>query len=365
MLSLNLDGSVADERTQRHEFRADSRTMAYSAAGVYGAAAIDGGVEGLFPDDPGFSWVPVIAVFVIFAAVLLIGPRLSRRTLSLLGPLGVAIVSGAMATTPGVGDGAVLYALPVLWTTMFFGRRGAVIIVSCVGVGHAIALTQLPAASAYPGRWVDVMVAVCSIAGVILALQSRIGVLVTRLEDESRTDALTGLLNRRGFAERTAVELAHARRDGWTMAVAAFDIDHFKSINDEWGHDSGDRVLAHLGQLLAAQSREIDLVARVGGEEFVVLLPGGDSAQASALTQRIRRALLQSPVAELPPVRVSAGVASTAAATDVQEMLQRADSALYAAKRAGRDRTVIWRPEQPLVAPQWSADEVVRPGRAG
>ena len=322
------------------DMRASRRMMAYTAAAIYGATALDGVAEGFLPGDPKFSPVPVIVVVVIFAILMTIGPRMPRWALALLGPLGVALIAYALATTPGVGDGAVLYALPVLWTTLFFGLPGAIAIIACVGVGHAIALILLPAASSYPGRWIDVMVSVCSVAVVVLVLERRNELLVARLAMEARTDELTGLLNRRGFHERAAVELARARRDGGQIAVAAIDIDYFKRVNDEWGHETGDRVLAHIGQLLSNECRDIDIAARIGGEEFSVLLPDSGSTAACALAERIRAAIATSD-SELPTVRVSIGVVASDVPVPVHQLLHQADSALYAAKRAGRDRTVV------------------------
>jgi len=315
--------------------------MAYTAAGIYGAVALDGLVEGFLPGDPKFALPPVVVVLVIFAILVTVGPHMPRWALALLGPLGVGLVSYALAATPVAGDGAVLYSLPVLWTTLFSGRRGAAAILACVGAGQAITLTLLPAGSSYPGRWVDVMVSVCSIAVVILALQRRNELLLARLAGEARTDALTGLLNRRGFHERASVELARARREATPIAVATIDIDYFKRINDEWGHETGDRVLAHIGRLLSSACREIDVAARLGGEEFAVLLPGADSSGAYAFTERIRLELATTGESELPTTRISAGVAASNSPGTVDELLQRADSALYDAKRSGRDRTVV------------------------
>jgi diguanylate cyclase (GGDEF)-like protein len=320
--------------------RLNRRVMAYTAAAMYGAGAVDGLIEGLLPGDPEYSLLPVAVALVIFAAVALVGPRLPRRGLFVLGPLGVALVSYAIATTPSVGDGAVLYAMPVLWTALFFGRRGAIAIVACVGVGHLIALLSLPAASSYPGRWVDVMVSVCAVSLVVVVLQRRNTLLLSGLRGEARTDLLTGLLNRRGFDERAAIELAHAKRESRSIAIATFDLDRFKHINDEWGHQTGDRVLARIGTLLADQCRDVDVAARLGGEEFVVLLPGIDCAGAEAFTQRVRLQLSRDGAFGLPTVRVSAGVHATIAPSDVQIMLRHADSALYEAKHQGRDRTV-------------------------
>jgi hypothetical protein len=228
--------------------RSNRRVMAYTAAAIYGIAGLDGAIEGFLPGDPPFSLVPIVVVFVLFFALLAVGPRLPVWALALLGPLGVALVAYALATSPGPGDGAVLYALPVFWSTFFFGRRGAVAILACVAVGHAITLLLLPAADSYPGRWLDVMVSGCGVAIVVLVLERRNDLLMTRLAEDARTDPLTGLLNRRGFGEHAARELAHAGRDGGrSIALAIFDIDYFKLVNDRFGHVVGDRALPSRG----------------------------------------------------------------------------------------------------------------------
>ena len=315
--------------------------MAYTAAGMYGSAAALSAVESLIPGGPRFSIVPALVATGFVVLILSAGPRLPRQALAFLGPIGVALVAYALSDNPGAGDGAVLYMWPVLWTSFFFGRRGALAIIVSVGVGHTLVLLALPAPDGTFDRWADVMVSVAVVAAVVLVLTSRNDELLARLAGEARVDALTGLLNRRGFDEHALVELAHARRDGLSIAIASLDIDHFKHVNDEWGHDVGDQVLARLGALLAAHSRDIDVVARVGGEEFVVLLPGCTAAAAAALTDRVRSALAADDDTGLPKVGMSAGVTAATAPTEVAPLLRRADSALYEAKRAGRDRTVI------------------------
>jgi diguanylate cyclase (GGDEF)-like protein len=331
--------------------RLDRRLLAYTAAGMYGGGAFVGLIEGFIPGGPRYSIVPGLVALVVVTFLLAVGPRLPRWALAPLGPIGAVLIAYALATSPGAGDGAVLYMWPVLWTAFFFGLRGAISIVACIGVAHGLALLSLPADSGFFDRWVDVMVSVCVVAAVVHVLASRNDDLLARLAGEARTDKLTGLLNRRGFEERAAIELAHARRERHSIAVAAFDIDYFKRINDEWGHETGDRVLARLGGVLVNHSRDVDVVARIGGEEFVVLLPGSNSDDADVFTQRIRRALTAADASALPVVRVSAGVAAAPAPGNVEALLLRADSALYAAKRAGRDRTVISeREEAPLAA---------------
>jgi diguanylate cyclase (GGDEF)-like protein len=324
------------------QLRVSKKLMAYTAAAMYGGAAFDGSIEGFLPGDPSFAIAPVIGAIAIAAVLVLVGPRIPRYGLAPLGAIGVVLIAYALTATPGPGDGAVLYVWPVLWTTFFFGRRGAVSIVALVGVAHATTLLLLPAASSYPGRWVDVMISVTVVAVVVLTLVHRNDLLLTRLADEARTDALTGLLNRRGFDERASLELARARRENRSIAVVTLDVDYFKRINDEWGHEIGDRVLARTGELLAARTRDIDVAARFGGEEFVVLLPGCDSAEAEAFTERVRVALAEDDSSGLPTVRMSAGINAELAPASIETMLRRADSALYNAKRAGRDRTVIF-----------------------
>jgi diguanylate cyclase (GGDEF)-like protein len=322
--------------------RTNTRVMAYTASAMWAAAGLDGLLEGLLPNDPPFARVPVVAALAMFCLLVTVGPRVSRRCLAAVGPLGVAAISYALSQSSGAGDGAILYTMPVLWTTFFYGRRGAVSIVACVGLGHAAALMILPGSSVYPGRWLDVMLAATASAIVVRALENRNQALVGRLADEARTDPLTGLLNRRGLGEHAAVEIARARRAGSLVAAACFDLDHFKGINDRWGHETGDRVLAGLGRLLMREARDIDIVARAGGEEFVVVLPGADLDGVSAFAERIRAALAAETSEDLPAVHVSAGVVSRVAPEDLASLLQQADAALYAAKRAGRDRTMPW-----------------------
>jgi diguanylate cyclase (GGDEF)-like protein len=250
-------------------------------------------------------------------------------------------VAYALATAPTVGNTAALFVLPVLWTTFFFRLGGAIAIVALVGLADAIVLISL--AGDGIDRWLDVMASVSAVAAVVTVLGQHNDRLLARVTGEARTDMLTGLLNRRGLAERAAIELAHARRERRSIAVATFDIDYFKRINDEWGHETGDRVLVGVAAVLRDSVREIDAVARVGGEEFVVLLPGADAAAGDALTQRVRDALAHLGAPGLPAVSISAGVAAAVAPAALEPVLQGADTALYAAKRAGRGRTAVHR----------------------
>lgn len=158
------------------------------------------------------------------------------------------------------------------------------------------------------------------------------------LDRLSQTDPLTGLLNRRGFDVLAKPALALARRAGRPLTVMMLDIDHFKVVNDEHGHDAGDYVLVALARLMRERLREADVVARVGGEEFVALLPDTDLEGGVLVADMLREAVaaLQLPCG---PVTVSAGVAMVGASTsDMSELLHQADMALYRAKGSGRNR---------------------------
>jgi diguanylate cyclase (GGDEF)-like protein len=314
--------------------------MAYSAAGMYGGATFVGFVEGVLPGGEQFSPVPSLIALAFVTTLVIWGPRLPIWALALLGPIGAVLIGTAIATTNGHGDGAALYAWPVLWQSYFFGRRGTVMIIACVGIVDAAALTQVPEGTGFIDRWLDVMISMTVVGGVIDLLSGRNERLVERLEGEARIDGLTGLLNRRGFAEAARTELSQARRSGTSVGFVSFDIDHFKAINDEFGHDIGDKVLIRLGQIFREQTREGDLVGRMGGEEFVALLVDSGVQSSREYAERMRAAFaVEAPT--LPVATLSAGVTAATSPVELQPHLQLADAALYAAKRGGRNRTVV------------------------
>jgi two-component system cell cycle response regulator len=160
-----------------------------------------------------------------------------------------------------------------------------------------------------------------------------------QLEMLAFTDPLTGLDNRRSMMRRLAAAISGARRHGRPLAAAMLDLDHFKTINDTHGHDVGDAVLIIIAQRLTERLRKEDVVGRLGGEEFFVLLPDADGPAADAAVEALRHAVADTPIRaghREVSVTVSAGVASWAG-DDADDLLRRADTALYAAKAAGRN----------------------------
>lgn len=157
---------------------------------------------------------------------------------------------------------------------------------------------------------------------------------------EVRTDALTGLRNRRALDEALDTMFAMKNRYGQDFAVAMFDIDFFKKINDEYGHVRGDRVLRGVGSLLDNGARATDIVARYGGEEFVIIMPQTDLPGACLLAQRLRLAMQRESIADLA-ITISGGVALAKEGEDAQSLIARVDKALYFAKESGRNQVCM------------------------
>jgi diguanylate cyclase (GGDEF)-like protein len=168
-----------------------------------------------------------------------------------------------------------------------------------------------------------------------------------RLRALARTDELTDVRNRRGLRSALTREFRRAERYGGALTVMAFDVDRFKQVNDDWGHAVGDAVLHAVAQALKRGVREVDIVGRVGGEEFVVLAPETPAREALAVAERLRRSVAERTVTTAHGVdvgvTVSCGVAtlSDVHARSPEELLGYADAALYRAKAHGRDRTEI------------------------
>ena len=159
---------------------------------------------------------------------------------------------------------------------------------------------------------------------------------------EAVIDALTGMLNRKALATRAAELAEQARITGQPVAVIVCDIDHFKRINDEHGHAVGDGVLQELAYRIRKELRAYDLAYRLGGEEFAILLPGGDVRHAEAVAGRLRGAIAAAPICDIG-VTMSFGVHATDGHEfDIHELLGKADAALYRAKRMGRNRVKTW-----------------------
>jgi len=161
---------------------------------------------------------------------------------------------------------------------------------------------------------------------------------------QAQIDTLTGIANRLGYDHRIAQEYARWKRFHNPLSLVVWDVDHFKSINDDYGHAAGDKALKTIAKLLADRVRETDYLARYGGEEFVLIMPGADTKSAKSVAEELRKAVAESgfhfkgkPVS----ITISAGIAEFIEGDNATAVFERADKALYAAKEAGRNQVSI------------------------
>lgn len=198
----------------------------------------------------------------------------------------------------------------------------------------------------------EVVALILLLAGVFTLIVTRLSLLTTsdvvriaKLERDAKEDPLTGTYNRRYLESKLDEEVRRASRLNAPLSSVMIDLDHFKHVNDTYGHDVGDKLLRHVCNLIIASVRPTDSVIRYGGEEFVVLAPNCDSDHASELGERVRLAISASKLTlhtgQDLTVTASLGVATLHAVGSGAAMLQAADEALYTAKRSGRNRLCV------------------------
>ena len=243
------------------------------------------------------------------------------------------------------GDPNSFYAMFYVWLNVyafyFLGLQSGWAHTALAVACYAIALVALTGRLAYT-PWLmtaGTMVVVGSIVG---SLRGRVDRLVSELADAAKRDPLTGLLNRRGFGEVMASEIARSRRSERPFSLLIADIDHFKLVNDKGGHRAGDDALRRIGDLLTTRTRIVDIAARLGGEEFALLVPDTDSGGALAAADRLREELRADFKHDVAPITVSIGIATFPHDADnADDLMLAADIAMYTAKRLGRDRCEV------------------------
>lgn len=191
-----------------------------------------------------------------------------------------------------------------------------------------------------------------------LSLQTALDVMrISVLERDNATDVLTGVFNRRYLDNRLSEEVASARRYGLPLSVMMIDADHFKRINDSYGHQAGDQVLAILAKVIGNELRQSDLLARYGGEEFLVIVPNTDLPGTLILAERVRcrvrshafDLISEATAVRVIPVTISIGLASLGDGVESPEgLVQAAGQNLYRAKQTGRNRVVADKRAVPL-----------------
>ncbi|MHB8531599.1 MAG: bifunctional diguanylate cyclase/phosphohydrolase [Solirubrobacteraceae bacterium] len=342
------DSSPCEESRKPADTSFDSRLMARILACLFAAGATLALLTVLLPhpsqaSDAGL--LGVIAIASLVAALLhrwsaRVPPRALRAVLA-LGSTLVTCVAYFSGQTPS--PLVFFYLWVFLYSAYFFTVPEIVLQVAYVGVAYLALLLARPPSGGVPAWWLVGMGTLAVAAAVIRGMRARVESLIASLYDASRTDPLTRLTNRRGHRETLDLELERARRGETALALVMGDLDHFKEVNDRSGHHVGDAALRRVSNVLTQEKRKLDGVARVGGEEFALILPDTDAHQALVIAERVRTRLREEFSNDPVALTISFGVCTfpehgqTAGA-----LLRRADEALYAAKGNGRDMTVIY-----------------------
>jgi diguanylate cyclase (GGDEF)-like protein len=264
---------------------------------------------------------------------------LARRIVLTVG-IGLTLVLGHVHYLSGLGfEFHVFFALPILVVAWFLGFRPALaVVLLAVGVWFAADRgLEGDQADAFPLLFNTVMRLAIFVAGAWTLAKMR--QVLDREARLAREDTLTGLTNRRAFHEQGRAALALASRQEIPFTAVIIDLDKFKQVNDEQGHDTGDALLRRVAAVFRGRTRAGDIVGRLGGDEFALLLPGMDAQAALAYVNDLRQRLLDAMRDKGWPVTFSIGIVSCHRAPDVLEaLLKQADQLMYAAKQAGRDR---------------------------
>jgi diguanylate cyclase (GGDEF)-like protein len=324
----------------------DRGLLARSFVTMYGLSALAGIIllaVGESTSESDEALAALIAIAAVASLTSLIGYR--RLPLPLYGALlalATVMIAVAAATGPDAGEGvyALFCVFVVIQACLFFNLPVAIGFVAFAIASLGAAMVAKDAAFT-----VNYLVGVGTVMGasgvVIWLLRARMERLASELLIQAHTDPLTAIPNRRGFDERLAVELARAERSGQPISLLICDLDRFKRVNDELGHLEGDAALRRAAEAITASVRAVDAAARLGGEEFGVVLPEADRPQAFAVAERVREGLEGAFSDYAVPLTGSCGVATIdrdgplAAA----HLYGAADEALYVAKRAGRNRS--------------------------
>lgn len=307
----------------------------------------------------GFSF---IMVFFHFLLIEVIGQIIRRKTIlttdicswliHLVSISGVVVVTAATFCTGNLFI-ASFYTIPLIISCFFSQKNIKTLAISASLFLIAYEYSGIATKKVFISNIVDkdyasviislTMFCMVVLSTIVVSSLRQASHKTTILQSLATTDMLTGLINRRYFDRRLAEEMARSKRHKSRLSLALFDIDHFKSINDTYGHTIGDRILKELGELITQNTRECDIPARYGGEEFALILPETTQIEAFDLLERLRQ-LIESHTFNrdgIPiSVTVSIGIAQFDSEFSQNEFIDQADASLYKAKRTGRNKVV-------------------------
>jgi diguanylate cyclase (GGDEF)-like protein len=266
----------------------------------------------------------------------------------------VIVQSSLCVAWLGWESGFQFYLIPLISFVLFYSRGSTPVALgvtlSVIGLfvglfwGFGQQLSPLASNGLFPLQIMNMVIALFTLALVSFYYRQASFSAEMRMARLATLDPLTGLLNRRRMVERGQEERARAERGGPVFSLVMADIDHFKKVNDTFGHDCGDDVLVEVARRLREGSRDQDIVARWGGEEFLMLLPDTAAVRAFHFTERLRSKLEGEPVfsrGRTISVNASFGVAEFSTGSSLSDVMRRADDALYEAKGQGRNRVVV------------------------
>jgi diguanylate cyclase (GGDEF)-like protein/putative nucleotidyltransferase with HDIG domain len=345
----------SDAESARRQLLAPSTPAAMARAGalLLLSGALIAGVGVVAPHGPRLD--EVLLGLVGGAAALLglglvaLGGRTPRLAFH---PLTVAATGLATLTIYAWGGDMTYGPLPYLWVAFFafyfFSLPAALVHLGVVAGAFAVELSAQDLGFTPVAGWLATVGTLLLAGLAVAAIRDRLAALIESLTNAARRDPLTELLNRRGFAEVFDVEIERARRTDSPLSLIVADLDRFKELNDSHGHPAGDEALKRVGQAIDTAKRSFDSAARVGGEEFALLAPNSDEHGAYMLAERIRGDIERAFAGGPGSFTASFGIATFPLHGQSSEALLRAaDQALYAAKRLGRNRSVISSAEVP------------------
>jgi diguanylate cyclase (GGDEF)-like protein len=330
------DSEQRSERGQR-----DREVASLALAFLFGAGATLGLLTLLLPHGSAVDPVGIAAVcaaaYAVAALTIALRP-LAWPLLHAVLAIGTLMITAVVEFSDIlVGGFGFFYLWVAVFAAYFFTRLGAAVQGALVAACYAGLIVADGTGDEWGFGWLLTIGALAVVAVLVRALRERVDRLVEQLSLAASTDDLSGLLNRRGFNQRLGEELRRATRSGQGLALVVGDLDRFKEINDRFGHPAGDEALRRVGAMLRECARESDTVARLGGEEFALVLPYTEPPGALTMAERIRKLIRDEFAAE--GLTISFGIAAYPDDGDTQDMLMRAaDNALYSAKTLGRDR---------------------------